>query len=72
MINSTAGLSRFEAVSQLCLPCGPMNYIVDPHFGGTCQECPKVTFRNASILVHHNPGARARNASWNLCHLGAC
>lgn len=26
---------------QTCYPCGPLNYIVDPHSGGSCLECPK-------------------------------
>ena len=42
MINTSAGaLAPFQTISQMCYSCGPMNYIVDPHSGGTCQECPK-------------------------------
>ena len=42
MINSSGGvLGSFFAAAQYCYPCGPLNYIVDPHSGGSCQECPK-------------------------------
>ena len=43
LINATMGSYDFDLNSQQCVPCGPLNYIVDPGSGGTCQECPKVS-----------------------------
>ena len=41
LVNATIGSYNFDLISQQCVPCGPLNYIVDPGSGGTCQECPK-------------------------------
>jgi len=41
LVNATIGSYNFDLISQQCVPCGPLNYIVDPGSGGACQECPK-------------------------------
>jgi len=44
LVNATIGSNNFDLLSQQCVPCGPLNYIVDPGSGGSCQECPKGAF----------------------------
>jgi hypothetical protein len=44
LVNATIGSNNFDLLSQQCVPCGPLKYIVDPGSGGSCQECPKGAF----------------------------
>ena len=53
LINKTIGSSKFDATAQQCVPCGPLNYIVDPNSGGRCQECPKVRCFVCNCFLFH-------------------
>jgi hypothetical protein len=52
LVNTTIGSDDFDLNSQQCVPCGPLNYIIDPGSGGTCQECPKVRVSLLFASVH--------------------
>ena len=55
LINTSFGGLEFDLSVQQCVPCGPLNYIVDPNSGGSCQECPKGAFCPDGNLFVPNP-----------------
>ena len=66
LINYTFGSYAFEPQAQQCAPCGPLKYIVDPAFGGTCQACPKgADCPDGDLFV-----SKATGSEWEIHYAG--